>query len=172
MKPQCSSDRRITLASRKHLKPISAHLQTPLPFPTTTTLSSLPCSYLLRPLLRTAVDIQDGEPCLLLLAVGTSLSRWQCLYNGSFAPSKATSSASVCPVDKKKKVGLYCTRKLLSLCALMLAFDCNPDVEILRTDLSGSFWVSTTGEDSWSPLERGWQESCLWEEPQYSSLPR
>lgn len=73
---------------------------------------------------------------------------------------------------KKKKVGLYCTRKLLSLCALMLAFDCNPDVEVLRTDLSGSFWVSTTGEDSWSPLERGWQESCLWEEPQYSSLPR
>lgn len=57
------------------------------------------------------------------------------------------------------------------LCALVLVSDHDADVEVLITTLSGSFGVSMTGKDTWSLPERGWQESCPWEEPQHSSPP-
>lgn len=66
MVPQGSSDRRITLALRQHLKPVSALLESSLPLPTI--ISTVPFSCLLRPLPGAAT--QAGLPCLPPQAVG------------------------------------------------------------------------------------------------------
>lgn len=113
MKPQGSSDRRTTLASRQHLKPLSVHLETSFPLPTATTLSSLPCSYLLSPLNSCA-----GWRALFALAGCVELScSWQCSYDSSSVPSKAASSASSCPV-RKEKIASGCTVAESCFCSL------------------------------------------------------